>query len=129
MSIISSPPSSASPVNDKEPRETQDKTSLGEAEAVEHDNSPDLSQETQSFGYDDIELQRANTSHIQQENTVSSAHDHAPREDWLSHRTGMPYQPSPDPEKLIVEFEGSDDPMHPKNWGMRKKLVADCLAS
>lgn len=127
MNIISSPPGSTSPVNDNEPRETQGKNSLGEAEAVEHDNSPDLSQETQSFGYYDIELQRTNTSHLQQENTVSSAHDHAPREDWLSHGTGMPYQSSPDPEKLIVEFEGSDDPMHPKNWGMRKRLVADCV--
>lgn len=118
MNIISSPPSSTFPISDKEPRGTQDKTRLGEAEAVAHDSSPDMSHETQSFGYDDIELQRTSTSHLQQENTASSAHDHAPREDWLS----------PDPEKLIVEFEGSNDPTHPKNWGMRKRSVIDCVS-
>lgn len=126
MNIMSSPLSSTSSVNDKEPRESQGKTNPGDMEAPEYDTSRVLSQEAQSFGHENIELQRTSSSRLQQDNTVGSAHNRPSRESWLSHGAGIPYPPSTDTEKLIVEFDGAEDPMHPKNWGMRKRCVADC---
>jgi hypothetical protein len=37
----------------------------------------------------------------------------------------------PDVEGYIVDFEGSDDPMHPQNWLMKRRYVTfiQCLIS
>lgn len=37
---------------------------------------------------------------------------------------GKPFPPPlPDREEYVVEFEGSDDPMHAQNWPIKKKLI------
>jgi MFS transporter, DHA1 family, multidrug resistance protein len=37
---------------------------------------------------------------------------------------GKPYPPSlPAREEYVVEFDGAQDPLHPQNWPMRKKVV------
>lgn len=84
--------------------------------------------EAQSGSWDSVELQRISTYRLQQQQTVGSYQDRLPKEQWLPLGAGKPYPASlPDPENYVVEFEGADDPMHPQNWEMRKKLVARCL--
>lgn len=37
---------------------------------------------------------------------------------------GKPYPPPlPEREEYVVEFDGPDDPLHPQNWHMKKKLI------
>ncbi|KAI1825766.1 major facilitator superfamily transporter [Xylaria intraflava] len=37
---------------------------------------------------------------------------------------GKPYPPSlPNREEYVVEFDGPDDPYHPQNWPLKKKIV------
>ncbi len=73
---------------------------------------------------EDLELERINTYRLQQHETIGSSRGRAPREQWLPLGAGKPYPPDlPNVEAYIVEFEGSDDPMHPQNWPMKRRLV------
>lgn len=37
---------------------------------------------------------------------------------------GKPYPPTlPDPEQFVVEFTDANDPLHPQNWSLRKKIL------
>ena len=37
---------------------------------------------------------------------------------------GKPYPPPlPEQEEYVVEFDGPDDPLHPQNWPLRKKIL------
>jgi DHA1 family multidrug resistance protein-like MFS transporter len=41
---------------------------------------------------------------------------------------GKPLPPSlPDREEYVVEFDGVDDPLHPQNWPMKKKLYLGAI--
>jgi len=41
---------------------------------------------------------------------------------------GKPFPPLlPDREEYVVEFEGADDPLHPQNWPMKKKLTLGAM--
>ncbi|KAL6705107.1 hypothetical protein ACN47E_007366 [Coniothyrium glycines] len=41
---------------------------------------------------------------------------------------GKPMPPAlPDREEYVVEFDGADDPMHPQNWPMNKKLYIGAI--
>lgn len=72
--------------------------------------------------HDSLELDRIHTYQLQQQYTVGSSRSRPPRSEWLPLGSGKPYPPSlPDPEDYVVEFEGSDDPMHPQNWSMSKR--------
>ena len=75
---------------------------------------------------DEVALERINTYRLQQQETVgSSTHRvRTPREQWLPMGAGKPFPPSmPDAEEYVVEFEGSDDPMHPQNWPFKRRYV------
>ena len=72
--------------------------------------------------HDGVELDRILTSRLQQQQTVGSTHEPEPREKWLPMGAAKPYPPSlPDSEAYVVEFEGSDDPLHPHNWPMPRR--------
>lgn len=74
--------------------------------------------------HDELELERINTSRLQQQQTVGSTRSAPPPEEWLPMGAGKPYPPSlPHWDDYVVEFEGSDDPMHPHNWPMKKRYV------
>ena len=78
--------------------------------------------------HDQLELDRIATSRLQQQQTVGSTHPVEPQEKWLPMGAGKEYPPSlPDWEAFVVEFEGSDDPMHPHNWSIVKRYAC-CLA-
>ncbi|KAI9371379.1 major facilitator superfamily domain-containing protein [Aspergillus egyptiacus] len=71
----------------------------------------------------DLALERINTYRLQQHETVGSSRSRIPREQWLPLGAGKPFPPDlPDVEAYIVEFEGSDDPMHPQNWPMKRRV-------
>lgn len=74
---------------------------------------------------DPLALERINTYRLQQQETVGSGITHrtrTPREHWLPLGAGKPFPPSPpDPEEYVVEFNGSDDPMHPQNWPLKQR--------
>lgn len=126
MNTTSSPLSSISSVADREPRQPQEKNNTGDSGAFQYDEPPSFSEELQSVGNENIELQRMSTCRLHHETTMSSARNQASRESHVSHGAGIPYPPSNDPEKLIVEFDGLDDPLSPKNWTLRKRYVFEC---
>ena len=83
------------------------------------------SQRRPSTLHDSVELERINTFRLQQQLTVGSNRSRIPREQWLPMGAGKDYPPPlPDAEEYVVEFEGSDDPMHPQNWPMRRRYAA-----
>lgn len=74
--------------------------------------------------HDRVELERIHTYRLQQQATVGSTRSRVPREQWLPMGAGKPYPPSlPHSDDYVVEFEGSDDPMHPQNWPMKRRYV------
>ncbi|KAJ5975570.1 hypothetical protein N7481_009277 [Penicillium waksmanii] len=71
-----------------------------------------------------VELERIETYRLQHRTTVGSGHPVAPRDKWLPMGAEKPYPPDlPDPEQFVVEFTGSDDPMHPQNWPLNKRII------
>ncbi|KAJ6184845.1 hypothetical protein N7519_006146 [Penicillium mononematosum] len=71
----------------------------------------------------DVELERINTYRLQHRSTVGSGIGITPREQWLPLGAGKPHPPPlPDPEEYIVEFNDADDPLHPQNWSLRRKI-------
>ncbi|KAL4865780.1 hypothetical protein BDV12DRAFT_145960 [Aspergillus spectabilis] len=79
-------------------------------------------------GEEDLELERINTYRLQQHETVGSSRSRTPREQWLPLGAGKPYPPElPNVEAYIVEFEGLDDPMHPQNWPMKRRVILGCI--
>ena len=71
-----------------------------------------------------LELTRINTYRLQQKTTVGSTRGPLPREAWLPMGAGKEYPPLlPDPDKFVVDFEGSTDPLHPYNWTLLRRYV------
>lgn len=71
----------------------------------------------------EVELERIETYCLQQRSTVESGAP-VPREEWLPMGAGKPYPPIlPDPEQFVVEFTDANDPLHPQNWSMRRKII------
>ncbi|KAE8161391.1 Alpha/Beta hydrolase protein [Aspergillus tamarii] len=86
------------------------------------------SQRRPSTLHDSVELERINTSRLQQQLTVGSNRSRTPREQWLPMGAGKDYPPPlPDAEEYVVEFEGSEDPMHPQNWPMGRRVLIGSL--
>ncbi|PLB53614.1 synaptic vesicle transporter [Aspergillus steynii IBT 23096] len=76
----------------------------------------------------ELELERIHTYRLQQQQTVGSTRSRTPRDRWLPMGAGKPYPPSlPESEGFVVEFEGADDPMHPQNWPMKKRVTIASL--
>ncbi|KAJ5628135.1 hypothetical protein N7490_010363, partial [Penicillium lividum] len=72
----------------------------------------------------EVELERIQTYRLQHKSTVGSGGGKAPREQWLPMGAEKPYPPElPDPEQFVVEFTGVDDPLHPQNWSLTKKVI------
>ncbi|KAJ5082241.1 hypothetical protein N7532_011284 [Penicillium argentinense] len=70
-----------------------------------------------------VELERINTYRLQHRSTVGSGPAVPPTE-WLPMGAGKPYPPGlPDPEQFVVEFTGSDDPIHPQNWSLGRRVA------
>lgn len=73
---------------------------------------------------DPLALERINTYRLQQQETVGSSHTHrtrTPRDHWVPIGAGKPFPPTLDQEQYVVEFNGSDDPMHPQNWPAKNR--------
>jgi DHA1 family multidrug resistance protein-like MFS transporter len=71
----------------------------------------------------DVELERINTYRLQHRSTVGSGIGITPREQWLPLGAGKPHPPPlPDPEEYIVEFNDANDPLHPQNWSLGRKI-------
>lgn len=86
-------------------------------------NSSDDSSDT-ADDLDSLELNRINTYRLQQKTTVGSTRGPLPRDQWLPMGAGKEYPPLlPAPETYVVEFDGSDDPMHPYNWSILRRWV------
>ncbi|KAF9894119.1 hypothetical protein FE257_009092 [Aspergillus nanangensis] len=78
--------------------------------------------------HDSVELERINTYRLQQQATIGSTRSRTPRAQWLCMGAGKPYPPSlPHSDDYVVEFEGSDDPMHPQNWPMKTRIMMGAL--
>ncbi|KAE8154107.1 Alpha/Beta hydrolase protein [Aspergillus avenaceus] len=75
-----------------------------------------------------LELERIHTYRLQQQLTIGSNRSRTPKEQWLPMGAGKPYPPAlPESDGYVVEFEGSDDPMHPQNWPMKKRVMIGSL--
>ncbi|KAH1545353.1 hypothetical protein KXX57_004648 [Aspergillus fumigatus] len=86
-----------------------------------------LSDETVDY-LEPLELTRINTYRLQQKTTVGSTRGPAPRETWLPMGAGKEYPPLlPDPETYVVEFDGAEDPLHPYNWSMTRRIFLVCI--
>ncbi|KAL4914667.1 major facilitator superfamily domain-containing protein [Aspergillus aurantiobrunneus] len=79
---------------------------------------------------DSLELSRIATYRLQQKTTVGSTRGPQPRETWLPMGAGKEYPRFlPDPEGFVVEFDGADDPMHPYNWSLTRRVFLVCILS
>jgi DHA1 family multidrug resistance protein-like MFS transporter len=83
-------------------------------------------------------IRRIETHRSQHASTVGAGHVTSRITRTLSRRkterplpsigAGKPFPPLlPDREEYVVEFEGVDDPMHPQNWPMNKKLYLGAI--
>ncbi|PGH07948.1 hypothetical protein AJ80_07929 [Polytolypa hystricis UAMH7299] len=67
-------------------------------------------------------LSRIATQRTQQSATVGAA-KRAPKKPLPKFGAGKPYPPPlPEREEYVVEFDGPDDPLHPQNWTMKRKI-------
>lgn len=75
-------------------------------------------------------LERIETHRSQHSNTVGGRVTSRRKPERPNFGAGKPYPPDlPDKEEYVVEFDGHDDPLHPQNWSMGKKLgIAAVLA-
>ncbi|KAL4862161.1 hypothetical protein BDV12DRAFT_207433 [Aspergillus spectabilis] len=79
---------------------------------------------------DSLELSRIETYRLQQKTTVGSTRGPQPREKWMPMGAGKDYPPVlPDPEGFVVEFDGADDPLHPYNWTLLRRMFLVCILS
>ncbi|KAL4948708.1 major facilitator superfamily domain-containing protein [Aspergillus filifer] len=102
---------------------TETGLSSSASSALEYDAESVSGHRTIADREETLELDRINTYRLQQQETVGSSRSRVPREQWLPLGAGKPYPPDlPSVEAYIVEFEGSDDPMHPQNWSMRRRV-------
>ncbi|KAH2685318.1 hypothetical protein KXV51_009642 [Aspergillus fumigatus] len=88
----------------------------------------DIRSEPVSRRQTNIDLARVESLRLTHRSTVGSSAGPAPREEWLPFGDGKDYPPLlPDPEKYVVGFIGVDDPMHPQNWSMSKKVLLSVI--
>ena len=72
----------------------------------------------------EVELERIETYRLQHRSTVGSGRGIAPRDEWLPMGAEKPYPPDlPDPEQFVVEFTGFNDPLHPQNWSLKRRVT------
>ncbi|RPB16476.1 MFS general substrate transporter [Morchella conica CCBAS932] len=72
-----------------------------------------------------IQLERQRTHLSIYSNTVGrTVNDYAAKDGLPPFGGGKEYPPQlPHREQYVVEFEGSDDPMHGQNWPLKKKMI------
>ncbi|KAL1953491.1 hypothetical protein VTO42DRAFT_2770 [Malbranchea cinnamomea] len=70
-------------------------------------------------------LSRIATQRSQHSATVgASLRSRPPKKPLPAFGAGKPYPPPlPEREVYVVEFDGPDDPLHPQNWSLRRKLA------
>ena len=71
-----------------------------------------------------IEDHRIETHRLQHTQTVGASSLRSRKTEPLPEfGGGKPYPPPlPDREEYVVEFDGKDDPLHPQNWPMKRKI-------
>ncbi|OAX80988.1 hypothetical protein ACJ72_04676 [Emergomyces africanus] len=74
-------------------------------------------------------LSRIATHRSQHSATVgASLRSRPPKKPLPPFGAGKPYPPLlPDREEYVVEFDGPDDPLHPQNWTMTKKILTGVI--
>lgn len=89
----------------------------------EHESLRPEARDRRESNVNGVELERINTYRLQHRSTVGSGIGITPREEWLPLGAGKPYPPTlPDPEQYIVEFTDANDPLHPQNWTLKRKI-------
>ncbi|KAL3476502.1 major facilitator superfamily domain-containing protein [Aspergillus californicus] len=79
---------------------------------------------------DSLELFRIETHRLQQKTTVGSTRGPLPQEKWMAMGAGKEYPPLiPDPDGFVVEFDGANDPLHPYNWTLQRRMFLVCILS
>ncbi|PGG95786.1 hypothetical protein AJ79_09872 [Helicocarpus griseus UAMH5409] len=70
-------------------------------------------------------LSRIATHRSQHSNTVGAGlRSRPPKRPLPPFGAGKPYPPLlPEREEYVVEFDGPDDPLHPQNWTMKRKVA------
>jgi MFS transporter, DHA1 family, multidrug resistance protein len=72
-----------------------------------------------------LAISRIETQRLQHTQTVGgtvASRTRSSREPWPAFGGGKPYPPQlPAREEYVVEFDGSNDPIHPQNWSLRRK--------
>ncbi|EFW19866.1 hypothetical protein D8B26_003635 [Coccidioides posadasii str. Silveira] len=70
-------------------------------------------------------LSRIATQRSQHSATVgASFRSRTPKGPLPAFGAGKPYPPPlPEKEEYVVEFDGPDDPLHPQNWSMKRKVA------
>ncbi|KAL2827966.1 major facilitator superfamily domain-containing protein [Aspergillus cavernicola] len=80
--------------------------------------------------HDSLELSRIETYRLQQKTTVGSTRGPLPQENWMPMGAGKEYPPLlPNPEGFVVEFDGANDPLHPYNWTLLRRISLVCVLS
>ncbi|KAF7160797.1 hypothetical protein CNMCM5623_006391 [Aspergillus felis] len=102
--------------------------SSGTSDLEEAPTFEDIRSEPVSRRQTNIDLARVESLRLTHRSTVGSSVGPAPREEWLPFGDGKDYPPLlPDPDKYVVGFTGVDDPMHPHNWPMSKKVLLSAI--
>ncbi|PKY01063.1 MFS general substrate transporter [Aspergillus campestris IBT 28561] len=75
-----------------------------------------------------VEISRIQTLRLTAQSTVGTTKGRTPRDQWLPMGAGKEYPPElPDPEKYVVEFTDADDPCHPHNWPIGRKVLLSVI--
>ncbi|KAL2816154.1 major facilitator superfamily domain-containing protein [Aspergillus granulosus] len=73
-------------------------------------------------------LSRIATQRSQHSATVGALRTRPSRKPLPEFGAGKPYPPPlPDKEEYVVEFVGPDDPLHPQNWPIKRKILVSAL--
>lgn len=71
-----------------------------------------------------IEMHRTETHRLQHSHTVgaSTTKTRTSQKPLPNFGAGKPYPPAlPAQDEYVVEYDGTDDPLHPQNWSMSRK--------
>ncbi|KAJ8125195.1 hypothetical protein O1611_g8445 [Lasiodiplodia mahajangana] len=133
LSGMSSPPAHRRASNEVEHVLSQVTTSSSEENADPSERRISMARIPTSHDLErhPTELSRIHTALSQHESTVGRD-PHSRRRDSAkplpAFGGGKPLPPPlPDREAYVVEFDGPDDPYHPQNWPLKKKLVTAAI--
>ncbi|KAI1127557.1 polyamine transporter 1 [Nemania abortiva] len=133
LSGLSTPPAHRRASNEVEHVLSTVSTSSSEDDAAPSERPISMSRIPTSHDLErhPTELSRIHTALSQHESTVGRDPNSRRRDSGKplpAFGAGKPLPPPlPDREAYVVEFDGPDDPYHPQNWPLKKKLVTGAI--